>query len=726
LLQGLKAHRLFDGRVQSQWRFPPGIRPCPEAGTRNVPTAFNPRTTKALHVRLLLFLSSVSLLVGNACATSPTPFLTLTGEVAGDLFGASVAGVGDMDGDGHEELLVGALRARPGHTGRAYVYFGGPLGDSIPDAVLQDDRVDSSGHPYQFGSVVAGVGDVNGDGRADIAVGEPYVDCSNGAASIFWGGSTVHRHADLRLSPRTGGCGAMFGYSISSAGDLNDDGYGDLLIGAPGAHGGDLWMGQAYVIYGAANPDSTPDAVIGSPPPSFGNFRGFGYSGVPVGDVNGDGKTDIVIAQGTGLPRFTPPRNSGAAFLYLGGEPLGAAPDATLESRLYDQAPYFGYHQAVAPAGDMNGDGYDDFLVRASPWKCSTDSYPTQCTMEDGAFVYFGGPRVDEIPNHRLFLRGDYGVGVAIIAGGRDSNGDGYPDVVIGNTRGAFVYFGGPALDSIPDVTLEPVIVGSNFANSVSLADMNGDGVADVIVGAPGSGQSGNTDPGHVYVYDLSAPLRADAFVRDGHRTIPLTDGPPRIWVQYEPVNGDYQNADVDLSSLRLTSDGTGGATEIPAAATRRNVESDTDQDGIPELRAGFERSDLARLFSSVRGRHMVEVALEGRLERGRKFRAPLALTILGTGKPDKAIASVAPNPLNPRGVLTFSIGEPGNVTVRLYDLGGRSVRTVIAAEQFPAGVHQISIDGRDERGVALASGVYFYRVETSGGASTGRFVVLK
>src|SRR5207244_2445221 len=132
-----------------------------------------------------------------------------------------------------------------------------------------------------------------------------------------------------------------------------------------------------------------------------------------------------------------------------------------------------------------------------------------------------------------------------------------------------------------------------------------------------------------------------------------------------------------------------------------------------------FGRSDLARLFSSVRGRRTVEVALEGKLQSGRKFRAPLSVTILGTGKPESAVASLAPNPLNPQGTLTFSLAAPGSVTVRLYDLGGRSVRTVIAAQQFPAGLHQVNIDGRDGRGAALASGVYFYRVETPEGAST-------
>jgi hypothetical protein len=169
-----------------------------------------------------------------------------------------------------------------------------------------------------------------------------------------------------------------------------------------------------------------------------------------------------------------------------------------------------------------------------------------------------------------------------------------------------------------------------------------------------------------------------------------------------------------------------GAVSEIRAMVPKRIIESDTDRDGVPELTAGFNRSDLARLLSSVRGRRAVDVALEGKLQSGRKFRAPLSLTVLGTGKPEATGASLAPNPLNPQGTLTFSLGVPGSVTVRLYGLGGRSVRTVIDGEQFPAGIHQVIIDGRDERGTELASGVYFYRLETPEGASTGRFVVLK
>jgi hypothetical protein len=220
--------------------------------------------------------------------------------------------------------------------------------------------------------------------------------------------------------------------------------------------------------------------------------------------------------------------------------------------------------------------------------------------------------------------------------------------------------------------------------------------------------------------------LAARAFVLGGHRTIPLTDVPSQVCVQYQPANGDYQNADVVVSSLRLVSTGTGVAGEIPAIASKRLVESDTDLDGRPELSAYFGRSDLARLFSSIQGRHTVVATLEGSLQNGRTFGGPLSLTVLGPGKPTAAATSMAPNPLNPQGTLTFSMGAPGNVTVRLYDLAGRFVRTVIGGRHFPAGAHRITIDGRDERGVELGSGVYFYRVETHEGASTGRFVVLR
>jgi hypothetical protein len=685
-------------------------------------TALKSRTIYSHGIWLPLALLSVLLATGKAQAISPTPFLTLTGAAARDGFGVSVSGA-DVNGDGYDDLLIGAPFANL-RTGRAYVYFGAPRMDSIPDAILRDERIDSFFGPSSlFGWSVAGIGDVNRDGRADMAVGNPFVNCSSGAVGIFWGANTIHGQADLHVTALAGGCSARFGFSISPAGDLNEDGYGDVLIGAPGGRTEASSAGLAFVMYGGANPDSTPNVAIGSPLPStFDDFYGFGYSAAPVGDVNGDGKSDIVIAQGIGPLRSLPP--VGAAYLYLGGKPLTVTPDATLEARLYDSYYNYGEPGAVAPAGDLNGDGYDDFLVRGNSWNCSPFPGGTQCIFEYGVFLYFGAARVNEIPTHGLFLRGDYAS--AVVAGGRDTNGDGHPDFVIGNGKRAFVYFGGPALDSIPDVTLEPVVAGSNFGASVAMADVTGDGIAEVIVGALGTGSPTSDDPGHVYVYNLSVPLASHAFVRGDRRVIPLTDASSQVRIQYEPVNGDYQNVDVDVSSLRLVSPGIGAVSEIAASPAKGAVQSDTDQDGVPELSALFARSDLARLFSLIRGHQSIDVALKGVLQSGREFRAPLTLTVIGTGKPGAVVASLAPNPLNPRATLTFSMETPGPTTVRLYDLRGRCVRTVIAAEQLPVGVHRIDIDGRDQRGATLASGVYFYRVETPGGASTGRFVVLK
>jgi hypothetical protein len=666
--------------------------------------------------RLLLFLFGV-VLAAKAGATPPAPFLRLSGEAPGDLFGWAVACPGDVNGDGYDDVLVGAPGLNGTRPGKAYVYFGGPRADSIPDVLLDDGT-----YGTLFGASVAGLGDVNGDGRPDFVVGEPLGNHSAGGALLYFGGAAIHAHADVHLSPQYQFTSAVFGWSVGPAGDMNGDGYRDILIGAPRHIDFQVGLvpGRAYVVHGGAIPDSIPNAAIESPSPPTIQFNevGFGYSAAIVGDVNRDGKSDFAIAQGVDPSAA----RTGVTFLYLGGMGLGSGPDVRLESR-YFPYPQLGPPQSISPAGDVNGDGYDDFLVQGGRFQPAPQG--GGLSNMGGAFVYFGGPRVEEIQSHREFLPSNFAFGSSI-AGGRDVNGDGYPDIVIGSAERALVYFGGPDLDSIPNVVLPGTVAGSHFGDSVSEGDLNGDGVADVVVGAWGLISPTSSDPGHVYVYDLSVPLRADAFVRDGNPTIPLTDGPPRIWVQYEPVNGDYQNADVDLSSLRLTSEGTGDATEIPAAATRRSVVSDTDRDGIPELSACFERSDLARLFSSARGRHTVELALEGRLERGRKFRAPLSLTILGTGKPKGVTPSLAPNPLNPRATLTFSMATPGSVTVRLYDLWGRSVRTVIAAERFPAGVHHVGIDGRDERGTALASGVYFYKVETPDAAWGGRFVVLK
>jgi hypothetical protein len=214
--------------------------------------------------------------------------------------------------------------------------------------------------------------------------------------------------------------------------------------------------------------------------------------------------------------------------------------------------------------------------------------------------------------------------------------------------------------------------------------------------------------------------------LRGGHHPIPLAEASGPICVQLAPLDGDYENHDVDLSSIRLVSPATGEVDEIAMEVSKRTLEGDTDRDGVAEITACFERSDLARLFSSIRGRSTVDVALEGRLKSGRKLRAPFSMTVLGTGKPEEVAALVAPNPMNPQAVLTLTVPTAGGISVKLFDVSGRLVRSVAENQPFAAGIHRIPINGRDDRGAPLPSGVYFYRIDSPGGRTQGRLVVAR
>jgi hypothetical protein len=117
-------------------------------------------------------------------------------------------------------------------------------------------------------------------------------------------------------------------------------------------------------------------------------------------------------------------------------------------------------------------------------------------------------------------------------------------------------------------------------------------------------------------------------------------------------------------------------------------------------------------------------VTLEGDLTSGGRFHATLEMEVVVSG--GGVTASVSPNPLNPEGTLTFHTTRPGLVTVRVFDSAGRSVRTLRQGVFLAAGYHDVKLDGTGVDGARLASGVYFYRIETAEGAGGGRFVVMK
>ncbi len=218
--------------------------------------------------------------------------------------------------------------------------------------------------------------------------------------------------------------------------------------------------------------------------------------------------------------------------------------------------------------------------------------------------------------------------------------------------------------------------------------------------------------------------LPARAFLAGAPKTVALA-GPSRadLCVQLEPVDGAFDAEDLVPTSIVMRSEGTGTVSEIGASSGKGVVLGDRDRNGVAEMGACFARADLASLFSSLEGRTTVAVTIEGALGTGERVSAPLELTVL---LPKGLIARVYPNPLNPSGRISFTARRAGPLRVMLFDVTGRMVRVIAEEGRASAGPREIAFDGTNDRGVSLATGVYFYRIESAGDVITGRIAIAK
>lgn len=223
-------------------------------------------------------------------------------------------------------------------------------------------------------------------------------------------------------------------------------------------------------------------------------------------------------------------------------------------------------------------------------------------------------------------------------------------------------------------------------------------------------GGGGLTAPFHIsFTQGPPATLEADLTLEPG--VLNLASRGSWITAFIQPQG--FDPAKIDVPTLRL-------AGSVPAESKFANV-TDHDLDGIPELMVKFSRETLAGLLTP--GVQTLE--LTGSLLTGERFHARGDVKVIDPPT-ERPAASVAPNPLNPVGVLTLRLPVPGPVTVKVFDLQGRLVRTIMEREALPAGAHGVPIDGTGQRGETLASGVYLYRVETARGVFTGRFLIVK
>ena len=431
-------------------------------------------------------------------ATSPA--WTAESDQAGARFGVSVGTAGDVNGDGYSDVIVGAYYYDNGETdeGRAFVYHGAATGLTTDAAwMAESDQANA-----RFGYAVGTAGDVDGDGYSDVIVGAPYYDngeAYEGRATVYHGSSTgLTTGADW--TAESDQVNAYFGYAVGTAGDVNGDGYGDVIVGAYWYENGQTAEGRATVYHGSAtglstNPDWTAESDQAN--------AWFGYAVGTAGDVNGDGYGDVIV----GAYRYDNGQtDEGRAFVYHGSAAgLSATADWTAES---DQAnARFG--RSVGTVGDVNGDGYGDVIVGAY-W------YENGQTDEGRAFVYHGsatGLSTSPAWTAESDQAGAY-FGVSVGTAG-DVNGDGYGDVIVGayeydngetDEGRAFVYHGSATgLSTSPAWTAESDQAGARFGFSVGTAgDVDGDGYSDVIVGAPYY-DNGEAYEGRAFVYHGAA-----------------------------------------------------------------------------------------------------------------------------------------------------------------------------------------------------------------------------
>ena len=410
---------------------------------------------------------------GSATGASTTVAYTLTGGGLGN----SVASAGDVNGDGYSDVVVGSTS-----TGSAYTYQGGPTTVATASTIVP---IQGQNAGDQFGYGVASAGDVNGDGYSDVIIGaNGYVGglsgTNLGAFYLYLGGPSGLSTTPAGGTPFSGpGFNANFGMSVASAGDVNGDGYGDVVIGGYGyVNGGDGNTGIAYVFFGSSIglQTGTPQIInnpVGPDPDSF-----FGYSVAGIGDINADGYGDVAIS----APEENLGGNTGQGQVYIyqgSASGLVTASPSIITTPTPGGFTYFGY--SVSAAGDVNGDGYSDVVVGSAP-------------NANAAYVFLGsktGIANAAAPSYSLSGAGGYTNFGESVAGAGDVNGDGYSDVLVGepgNGAGSVALFlggatGGDLASNNPTTVFTGINPGDQFGIAVASAgDVNGDGYSDVLI----------------------------------------------------------------------------------------------------------------------------------------------------------------------------------------------------------------------------------------------------
>ncbi|PEN08714.1 hypothetical protein CRI93_02850 [Longimonas halophila] len=734
-----------------------------------------------------------------------------------DNFGSGAAKIGDVDGDGVPDVLVGAPGDADGasNAGAAYVLFLNANGTVDTQQKISNEAGGlASGTLAEvdiFGIGATGVGDVDGDGVPDVLVGAPGDDdgASNaGAAYVLFLNADGTVDAQQKISNGTGGLPSglleendFFGIGSTKLGDIDGDGVPDVLVGAVEDDDGASNAGAAYVLF--LNADGTVDTqqkisneAGGLAPGTLADGDFFGNGAAGLGDIDGDGVPDVLVGAYGDEDGAS---NSGAAYvLFLNADGTVDAQQKIsneaggLPSGLLEENDAFGID--ATGLGDIDGDGVPDVLVGATQdddgginvgaayvlFLNADGTVNTQQKISNGN----GGLSGSTIADGDEFGRGAAGLG--------DVDGDGVPDVLVGarrdddgllNSGTAYVL----SLDGSPTCVSGPGLL-SYGATGVTIDFAPGTtGPGACLVVSPFDDPPTDTDglpagdnvssyrivitadagltvgPGTQVRFDVSqfggitAPGDVTVYSRPDVGTGPFTDVPTAVEtndgvtelvatvdgfsefvfvstsgplpVELSAFDATLNDEDAVLVWETLSETGNAGF-EVQRAAGSVNESVETSHWGVSTGEswqtiatldgAGTTDTPQSYQFTDTDLPYAVD-SLSYRLRQIDTDGTESFSEAITVARPVQAteLLPTYPNPVRSQATVRFAVPERQDVRIDLYDLMGRRIRTVV----------DTNVEGRTEAQLDvsdLASGTYFLRMQTKGHTETQRITVVR
>jgi len=436
-------------------------------------------------------------------------FGIINGVKENGFFGHSIISLGDLNNDGGEEIMIGADGDGTDMQGKIYFFQSVDIKDTISadnaylhlQGIYKNDRM---------GWVLDAGTDISGDGIPDLVVGA--IGCQmkgtmSGGIYILCGkrenNTVIYKQVNSMLYGES--TNNSFGWSVNTHGDINNDGINDIIIGAPGYNDN---TGRAYIFYGKNMPDmvAASDADIIISGENKGDY--FGNSVTALKDLNSDNKNDLLI---TAFMNSDADENAGKAYIFYNKNFEKNVQSFDADVIISGEYPGDWFGESSAAAGDVNNDGREDLLIGAG----GSDLFYN----EGGAVYVFrsGFNRKKNSANEAdMTLSGlidGAKLGSFILAPG-DIDKDNKPDVLVGATCGDYsdlegrVYFYANDRLVIEKQTAQPNKIirgikgGSRFGNSICAADIDGDGLKEIFIGAYYDSTIGKNF-GRVYIYKL-------------------------------------------------------------------------------------------------------------------------------------------------------------------------------------------------------------------------------